>query len=685
VTAPRPAAALALAALAALSVLAPVGAASGAGPAATADAAPEPETARASVDGPGDAGPAQTGNTIVVDQEYRLTPDRPGRVDLRWRFEPPDGVSELRTRPPEGATDVRADGFVRRDGEYVWERDRADTATPSLTFTRAVNVTTDRAGPIGTDGRLLFVDAGEWALIRRQPSAGFGYSYREDSGEPGVEYTNRTAGPGVVGEAIVFLGPHRSTTRTAHDQRFRLVVPDAATLAPGREAVFDTVTRASDTLRVGDRDERVLMVAAPTGVNWGVRGLQTGDSDLYTLADEPVDDPDSVWLHEYVHTRQEFETDESARWLTEATAEYYAGLLALRQDRVGFDAFRADLRRGTASRYDGVVLAEPGTWEGTGGNYERGGLVAGELDRRVRLASDGERSFGRVFRRLNRHQGAVGGADLLGYVERAGDGEVRRAARRFTETTEHPAVWDADAHEAAFGTAVARFDYRVDRDRLAVEGPFRNGSVRQAALLPGETLLLPVNVSNVGAGEGSYELVVTREGERVATRTGRLAGEANATETVPVGFPGTGTYRLSTGADRLVVTVSDPAPVRVREVTANRTRFGGGGVALTATVANDAPGPATGRVGIARDGTALLERRVTLGPGETATLDATTRLTDPGSYEFVAGNRSVSVTVERTPTRTTTAGRGGSTPGPGALGAGVAALLLGLVLACRRR
>ncbi len=42
------------------------------------------------------------------------------------------------------------------------------------------------------------------------------------------------------------------------------------------------MANASNALRVGDRDEQVFVVAAPSGaVEWGVEGYQIGDADMW--------------------------------------------------------------------------------------------------------------------------------------------------------------------------------------------------------------------------------------------------------------------------------------------------------------------------------------------------------------------------------------------------------------------
>jgi hypothetical protein len=622
----------------------------------------------------------QTAPAITITQQYRLTPDQTGRIDVRVQYSVPDSVTEVRTTlPTADARNPRLDGFERTgDGEFVWRRSERSTTAPSVTYTVPVNATTEARGPEGAGGRFQFVDAGDWALVGRQPIASTGYTYRSGT-EPTVTYRNSTAGPGVVGGALVYLGAHSERTRTAHGQQFRLVVPEAATLADTPADIFDSVTAASDRLRVGDRDDTVLMVAAPTTVSWAVRGLQSGDRDLYVRANETVNGPDNVWLHEYVHTRQDFRTAVTTRWLTEAIAQYYAGHLAFGQDRATFDEYSGYLARGSHPRFDDVRLSAPSTWH-SGADYLKGALVAGELDRRVRLATNGSASFQTVWRDLNRVDGEVSQTDLLGFAADAGGDDVRRLTRQYTEDSVAPEMWSLQAQRAAFGRLPALFEYNlppVSSDALRVGGPYGNRTLRSGGLLVGERLVAPVTVRNVGGQAGEYALTVTLGSEQVAVRRGELAPGETTTETVAATFPDAGRRALSTGEDSLTVSVHEPAAPTVTDLSIERD---GESATVTATVENRLERPAAGTVTIRRDGQRLTERSLRLGTGETATLTAETTLSGPGPYEFTAGGQTLTVSVDG-------GGDGGDDGLPGASGPGfgVLAAVLALLLAVGHR
>jgi hypothetical protein len=308
---------------------------------------------------------------------------------------------------------------------------------------------------------------------------------------------------------MAFLGDHREVTRTANGQTFRLIIPARATLAESPASILDSMTSASNTLQVGDRDDHVFMVAAPTkSTRWGVRGLQTGDSDLWVRDIERLDAADNVWLHEYVHTRQDYTAAPEVRWFTEASATYYAALLTLEQDRVGFEAFRTRLALGTRTLDTNAVLADPATWD-TVAPYTKGALVAGELDRETRTATERTRSFQNVFSQLNSHGGTVTGSAFREMVRQVGGDSTASIARRYTTSQDTPPMWDQTVHSNTFGTTPTRIGYRLPAPASAsgyrVSGPYRTGEIgggRPRQLVVGETLTVNGHASSVGGAAG---------------------------------------------------------------------------------------------------------------------------------------------------------------------------------------
>lgn len=593
---------------------------------------------------------------IRLTTTLALTPAQPGAVAVTLRFEVPDSVVDLETTLTTRAEAVSTEGFTAAgDGTYEWD---GDTATATISYTLPANRTT-------TTGRLhpdlensppsravaeagegyLFVDTGPWALVAT-PSPSVAWRYRGDRVD--LQRTATTDGPGAVGGRVAFLGEHTVSERTDHGQTLRLVVPAAANeqLAVSQSAILSSLASASASLRVGDRDETVFLVAAPTGVDWAVRGLQTGDADAWVRADEPLDDAQSPWIHEYVHTRQAFTPTEETKWIIEGSADYYAALLALQQGRIDFAAFARHLEQGARAPYDDDVLADQSTWT-VGTPYRKGSLVAGDLDRRIRLAGDGA-TFATVLRRLNAEDGPVSGERFRSLVSAAGGDATGDAARRFTRTEAAPQMWSSDAHEAAFDAAVARVSVTAP-SRVTTAGPYRNTTLATPATLAvGETLTVPVDVANTGDAAGDYRVALAVDGRTVSTANGSIPPGANTTERLSWVPETAGTHTMTIRDRTYEIRVRDPVEPTISSLTVNRTRVTAGErVLLTASVAAPGDVPAEGVVAVAVDGQRTSSQRVRVAPGESVTLRVPIDLDGPGERTLSVGDARVSLTVER--------------------------------------
>ncbi|MFB6131164.1 MAG: hypothetical protein ABEJ28_10130 [Salinigranum sp.] len=706
-----------------------------------------------------------TSSELHLTAQLRLTPDRPGEIGVRLAYDVPSGVTGLRPELPAKASVTATDGFRRAsDGGYEWDR---STDRPTLTYRLPVNeslaaggvtiaavgtgtdaitgsgadafvgngtdgvagtgtnAATDAAGASNATG-YLFADAGPWALVRLPSTP---TKIRGTGSPPTFSTDYTTAGPGAVGERTAFLGPYTEHRLTAHGQTFRLVVPEAANLTERPSAVLGALGRAAGELHVGARDPTVFVVAAPTaGVRWGVRGLTAGGADCWVRADERLDTPSDIWLHEYVHTRQTFATTNRTRWFTEASATYYAALLTLRQGRIGFDAFRSRLANGGRPREADSVLARPSTWT-AGADYVKGALVAADIDRRIRLASGGDRTLQDAFARLNRENGCVTASTFARIVGDVGNASVREALVRETRTAGAPKVWDRDGHRAAFGRLLAHVTFDLaGRGEAAprVSGPYRESTLRgrPVVLVPNETLAVGVRLANDGDAAGAYDLTVRVDGRTVENLSGRVPAGGERVETVRDTFRAVGSHAvtverrnrsLAADAHTLRVSVRPPAEARVTDVRVDRQHVDvGRPVRITAVVRNGASIPGRATVPFVADGAPAADRTVRLAPGETATVSVSRSFDAPGAHVVgvdggptttvsavrpsadgrngtSAGGSPASNRADSTPRPTAATGSSGSSPtatptsAPGfGLAAAALALLASPILARRR-
>jgi hypothetical protein len=250
---------------------------------------------------------------------------------------------------------------------------------------------------------------------------------------------------------------------------------------------------------------------------------------------------------------------------------------------------------------------------------------------------------------MNRNGSPVTQSAFLGYVGEASGGGATDPARQFIETTSHPDTWSGSDHQAAFGPLPPQFRYRLPArgsDGFRVRGPYRDGSVGTTTVVTGETVVFDVTVANEGGLNGTYGLDVTVDGRAVAARSGELAAGATTTETVEYNVSAAGRHRFVAGEDSVGIEVREPASSAVTGLSVSGERVRpGNGVTVTATVGNPADRPARGRVAITREGAEIAGEQVRLAPGQSTTVETSASFSAEGTYQFGAGDRTVSVTV----------------------------------------
>ena len=376
---------------------------------ALASAVPFPANATAT-DGTAagtNADPATTANRttgeLAFDHTLDRLPDRPGDVRVTVETTVPEGVTSVAIQVPENATVVGTDGYERtddgRETAWIWDRPDADTDRPTVTYVVGVDRT--------DDGTRETASTGDWTLFNwRTADVEWRYERSGDSPEPTVVERARAADEGVVGPGYAYLGPSETYSRTVDGETIRLVVPRAAEMEEAPETVLDALATASDDLRIGARNERLTVFVAPEPIDAAGRLSRVevdGRQDAYVAAAEPLDTPDNAWFHEYVHSRQAYETASEMAWFDDASAEYYAAWLAYEGGHVSREAFYDYVR--TDEKRDAVLAASKTATDGA--SYFKGMRVLAALDAEIREASGGDRTLTVVVRAMNAHEGAV--------------------------------------------------------------------------------------------------------------------------------------------------------------------------------------------------------------------------------------------------------------------------------------
>lgn len=220
------------------------------------------------------------------------------------------------------------------------------------------------------------------------------------------EMRNRTtvtmAEKGTWGGHYLFLGNYTSYSRHQAGQTIRLIVPNAAQLTETPEAILTAVGNTSTELSVGSRDKVVTMFAVSSPF-WlrGEASFRFGEvlvQDTSRL--ETVNTP---WIHEYVHTRQSFDTGPRMSWFTEASASYFT----LRYGRDKEYISRQELEAYFECQPSDSVLANQSTWQDDSVPYHKGAKVLTTLNQRIQNATDGQKSLEDVMRRINSHPNTI--------------------------------------------------------------------------------------------------------------------------------------------------------------------------------------------------------------------------------------------------------------------------------------
>ncbi|WP_232703515.1 hypothetical protein [Halobacterium wangiae] len=324
----------------------------------------------------------RVGNKNRVQITYHLTDlsDAPFEVSL-----PPD------------TTLVSKTGFSNQteyDYDLSWDH---STRRPSITF--AFNETSPPPGKSNVNEPADYGYSDTWALAPLP-----------EHFQPHVN--PQPADEGVAGQNVVFLGEVTVHERATECHQIRLVIPEAASLSLPPEDLLELLAGTAQELDVGYRHTVVTAIASPNEMSRG--GFAVGP-DMVVDDDASVESASSgsMWIHEYVHTRQGMALDPEMEWFTEASAMYYQYRLLYEQNRISRAEYERFLVDASRAARDDVVLANNTSWHDNS-EYVNGALVLAALDYRVRGATDGNNSLADVFRLMNQYRG-IGQNDTVTY------------------------------------------------------------------------------------------------------------------------------------------------------------------------------------------------------------------------------------------------------------------------------
>lgn len=254
----------------------------------------------------------------------------------------------------------------------------------------------------GVDPRLSNAENG-WAFVDRSalPPA-----LENASGDP-------AAGIVTVGR-LALVGELSASTREAGDSTVTVVVPAGRDVDPDRKAYF--LAEYVSPYSFAPHGTDVTLVAAPDVLPH--RGVMYSDDTGYVTVDWFWDGSvGSVWIHEYVHARQDFRTACEMSWFREASAEYFAFRIMQEQHPdVTDDDVRARLE--SLPEHPETSLANCSSWNGERVDYTRGVRLLYAVDAEIRAESGGEHTLFDVFRAMNELDDPVTIDEFLRLVER---------------------------------------------------------------------------------------------------------------------------------------------------------------------------------------------------------------------------------------------------------------------------
>jgi len=615
---------------------------------------------RVATNGPGEhpavTGPdsqEQYGTVVNVSYTYQRLPEQPGLVEVRMHVSATAPIEPLSVEFPGDVTVMETENVERSSG-YEW----AGGQPAELVYRLPINWTY-----VGNSGD-------SWTLVEHRPpsvDAGAAVTVREHVG---------VAGDGYVGNRTILLGAHDVYQRQADRERIDLVVPGNVQLLYGPRRTVDALANASEALRIGARDDIVHAFATPgirTAASFVQPGFRLDDSTLLVDADSELD----VWLHEYVHTRQELPASGSLRWSREGSAEYYGWLLSIQQ---GYESWEPLQRTFERAAGDTSVLAEPGTWGGET-DYAKGALVLAVLDREIRTATDGERTLQNALRRVNGNQSDPTVGTFVESVRRVGGPDAAATAERYLTTGAVPEYRpQRDQLEAVYGYASPRM--QAETTGLTAAGATWNRSLDpragQLRVGLGETLRVSARVTNAGDAGGVAAVAPRVSAEEAdldrfdSPWIGWVSPNGSVVRTATHQFSRPGTYDVAwrgfpTALPYDVAVVPDRGTASVTGLNVTRNPTAGGQAVVEATVRNDGDRSTFATLPVSLDGQRVTTAALVLDGGATRTTTVEVGVPERTPYTVTVGTASTIVgqSVSTEPTGSESTAGSASTPAPG--------------------
>ncbi|WP_459193201.1 hypothetical protein [Halosimplex sp. J119] len=372
--------------------------------------------------GPASALSDAASDELVVETTFSLEGTDADEIRVVREFHVGDGVRTVGESITHPIDDVSTRNVRRRGDTFEWDGN-GDVARIEY-VARADHL---GPGPVGT--------------TRGEGYAVVGATYDSIRTDADRLSTNVSVdGEGATGEQFAVLGGYDEYGRDTSTGEYRVVVPDHVDFRGNATVMLDAIEDTDTQVNVGaDRDGEAtyfvvdLDIGGVAGRTFESRATGNTAGDVLLRSGTNV----ATVVHEAVHQQlQAYTADDSTRWTVEGGATHYEDLLLWQHGLYDFENFVQE----TAVRdVDADArLVEPDSWADWRTPYSPGARVIAYIDRELRAATDSERTFEDVLRRMNDHEGTLTHEEFLEIVETVGSPGLAGEVDRYVTTDERP-------------------------------------------------------------------------------------------------------------------------------------------------------------------------------------------------------------------------------------------------------
>lgn len=254
--------------------------------------------------------------------------------------------------------------------------------------------------------------------------------------KPGKEFN----GTVYTGPNFVYIYENQTgmniTKFETHGATVRIYEPGNTNLPEfGRESVIKSYAYARSQLST-NKDEITVFVTPEKYGAYGMHWSSGEDGSLIWVADSIVANlnTSSVWVHEYVHSQQEFGTDEHLTWFVEGSAEYLSTKYSINSHSVSNESAYYALK--SHDYYTGT-LYEPESWEYDEIAYFEGELVAMYMDYSLQQNNS---SLEEMIYWMNEQEGEVSYAEFRDEFEKRTSTETAEMLDKYVKTQASPEI-----------------------------------------------------------------------------------------------------------------------------------------------------------------------------------------------------------------------------------------------------